>query len=318
MTWFKVDDNLCFHPKVLAAGNGAMGGWIRLGAHCSQHETDGFATALVVNAIFSVADLAAIMSTGMLVALPDGRYEMHDYLKYNPSKAELAAKRAHWAERRGQDRRRVSHVVSHSDTTSDTRECLTERLTKTPGRDLSLRSDPDPESDPDPDSHRESAPRLKRALVPPAPPGGDRPESGYDLAKRVFSELWSAKYKRPFKFDPFDAGPKSEKKVLQAFGNEALDRGGGRAEEYARHWVKAYLRDHGDRGWLDTNEHPAKTLTARMHKFSDPPTNGHRVEAPAPAKEPAEPEITFAEYSKRNPQGAATLAGFLGKARSGT
>ena len=42
MAWFKVDDNLDFHPKVVAAGNAAMGLWVRAGAYCASHLTDGF------------------------------------------------------------------------------------------------------------------------------------------------------------------------------------------------------------------------------------------------------------------------------------
>jgi len=294
MTWFKVDDNLCFHPKVMAAGNGAMGGWIRLGAHCSQHETDGFATALVVNAIFSPADLTAIMSTGMLVVLPDGRYEMHDYLKYNPSKAELTAKRAHWAERRGQDRRRVSHAVSHSDATSDTRECLTERPTKTPGRDRDLSPDLDLSPDPDGDSRRASGPRLKSQ---PPPPESVEPESGYDLAKRVFAEEWQAKYREPYNFDFVDAGPESENRVLQGLGGKAKERG-EEAERWLRHVVKTYLRDHGHRDFLVGARHAAKYIRKSWQSYGNPPTAKPRV-APVRPAEPVAPALSAAELAAK-------------------
>jgi hypothetical protein len=42
MPWFRVDDNLALHPKVLAAGNTAMGMWVRAGAWSAQQLTDGF------------------------------------------------------------------------------------------------------------------------------------------------------------------------------------------------------------------------------------------------------------------------------------
>lgn len=32
MSWFKVDDHLAFHRKTLAAGNEAMGLWVRAGS----------------------------------------------------------------------------------------------------------------------------------------------------------------------------------------------------------------------------------------------------------------------------------------------
>lgn len=156
MTWFKVDDQLAFHPKVLEAGNGAMGGWVRLGSHCAAHETDGFATAKVVHAIFAPDELEAIMRTGQLIAHADGRYEMHDYLKYNPSHADLESKRTQWVakrvhvERRG-DARIASPIASpgdaHVDASGDA------RVASGTGRE-SGSSDLETE-DPDGDCHRE-------------------------------------------------------------------------------------------------------------------------------------------------------------------
>ena len=41
MAWFKVDDKLAFHPKVLTAGNTAIGLWVRAGAwSADQLQTD--------------------------------------------------------------------------------------------------------------------------------------------------------------------------------------------------------------------------------------------------------------------------------------
>ena len=42
MVWFRVDDNLGFHHKVIAAGNPAMGLWVRAGSVCASQLTDGF------------------------------------------------------------------------------------------------------------------------------------------------------------------------------------------------------------------------------------------------------------------------------------
>lgn len=51
MPWFKVDDNLAFHPKVLLSGNEAMGVWIRAGSWSAQMLTDGFVPADVVETL---------------------------------------------------------------------------------------------------------------------------------------------------------------------------------------------------------------------------------------------------------------------------
>ncbi len=51
MTWFRVDDDLPFHPKVIKAGNEAMGLWVRAGSWSSQHLTDGFVPDAVIRTI---------------------------------------------------------------------------------------------------------------------------------------------------------------------------------------------------------------------------------------------------------------------------
>ena len=42
MPWFKVDDRLAHHPKVMAVGNAAMGLWVRAGSWSAAHLTDGY------------------------------------------------------------------------------------------------------------------------------------------------------------------------------------------------------------------------------------------------------------------------------------
>jgi len=51
VTWFKVDDSLAFHAKAVAAGNAAMGLWVRAGSWCSQQLNDGFVPDHIVAAL---------------------------------------------------------------------------------------------------------------------------------------------------------------------------------------------------------------------------------------------------------------------------
>ena len=51
MAWFKVDDTFAMHEKVLAAGNSAIGLWVRSGAWSMQQLTDGFVPDHVVRAL---------------------------------------------------------------------------------------------------------------------------------------------------------------------------------------------------------------------------------------------------------------------------
>lgn len=99
MAWFKVDDRFTFHPKVLTAGNEAIGAWVRLGAYCGAHLTDGKLPAAIVLSVCGKDVAAQLVAIHFLDHAPDGSYSMHDYLEYNPSAAQVRAERAATAER---------------------------------------------------------------------------------------------------------------------------------------------------------------------------------------------------------------------------
>lgn len=92
MPWFKVDDAFTFHPKVVSAGNAAIGAWIRIGAYCSAHLTDGFIADLTARMIAAPAELDALVACGLLHASGSG-YQVHEYLKYQQSKKQVEDER---------------------------------------------------------------------------------------------------------------------------------------------------------------------------------------------------------------------------------
>lgn len=51
MTWFKVDDKMWSHPKVLHASSLALGVWVRVGSYCADQLTDGLVAVETVHAI---------------------------------------------------------------------------------------------------------------------------------------------------------------------------------------------------------------------------------------------------------------------------
>lgn len=99
MTWLKIDDAFGGHPKVLLAGNEAVGLWVRCASWSSAHMTDGFvpeavvlmygskrlAQKLVAARLFEPRSMDADGSPGYLV---------HDFLLYNPSRNEVESERA--------------------------------------------------------------------------------------------------------------------------------------------------------------------------------------------------------------------------------
>ncbi len=92
MPWFKVDDQTTFHPKVMRAGNAAFGAWVRLGAYCNAQLTDGFIPASVARMIASRRELETLIESQFLDQI-EGGYRIHDYLEYQPSRAQVEAER---------------------------------------------------------------------------------------------------------------------------------------------------------------------------------------------------------------------------------
>lgn len=113
MPWFNVDDGFHCHPKVLAAGNAAMGMWARLGSYCAKYATNGIVPAAIVKAYGTPGERGRLLDVGWLKPHPDG-FEMHDYLDYNRTSDQIAAERAKAAKRKAEqrDRERDRHGVT--------------------------------------------------------------------------------------------------------------------------------------------------------------------------------------------------------------
>lgn len=86
MPWFKVDDKLAFHPKVLAAGNTAIGLWIRAGAWAADQLTDGHIPAQMIPVLGGKpADARRLVDAGLWDRTPNG-YQFHDWDDYQPTR----------------------------------------------------------------------------------------------------------------------------------------------------------------------------------------------------------------------------------------
>jgi hypothetical protein len=89
MSWFRVDDMSAFHKKVLRAGNAAWGAFCRMGAHSSHYELDGFVPNEVATVIATREEVDRLLEVGFLKTV-DGGFQIHDFLEWNPSAAEVA------------------------------------------------------------------------------------------------------------------------------------------------------------------------------------------------------------------------------------
>ena len=93
MPWFKVDDNLAFHAKAVAAGNPAMGLWVRAGSWCAQQLTDGFVPDHMLGALGTKQQADRLVSQRLWDRVQGG-YRFHGWTERQPSKGDVEAERA--------------------------------------------------------------------------------------------------------------------------------------------------------------------------------------------------------------------------------
>lgn len=108
MPWFRVDDNLAFHSKTIAAGNGAMGLWVRAGSWSMQQLTDGKIPLHVARSMGTKAEANRLVSAG-LWRESEGGYEFHQWHGRQPSAEDVRLA----AEAKGYAGEQGNHVRWH-------------------------------------------------------------------------------------------------------------------------------------------------------------------------------------------------------------
>ena len=93
MSWFRLDDSFHSHPKVIAAGNAAVGLFTRCGTWCADHLTDGHIPKHIASFYGTSREISTLVSV-CLWKTEEGGYVMDDYLDYNPSRDEIETERA--------------------------------------------------------------------------------------------------------------------------------------------------------------------------------------------------------------------------------
>lgn len=111
MPWFRLDDSFHSHPKVLRAGNEAVGLYVRCGTYAADHTTDGFVERSIV-LLYGTEALAARLVDAGLWHRTRGGWNIHDYLDYNPSREAVEKERKDKAERQKRWREKQSRRVT--------------------------------------------------------------------------------------------------------------------------------------------------------------------------------------------------------------
>lgn len=109
MAWFKVDDGMHSHPKILDAGNEAIGLWARCGSYCSHYLTEGFVKRDVALLYGDMALVDVLVKVGLFEPV-EGGWQMHDFLNYNPTKEKVLAEREAAAKRQRDARERAKQA----------------------------------------------------------------------------------------------------------------------------------------------------------------------------------------------------------------
>jgi hypothetical protein len=114
MGWVKIDDGFTRHPKVMKAGPLGIAMQVAALCYCNQYLTDGFIPRSVVAGLLNLEGIGMRMWDGELFGggedatwvlivedliesglweEVEGGFQIHDYLDYQPSKAEVLAER---------------------------------------------------------------------------------------------------------------------------------------------------------------------------------------------------------------------------------
>ncbi|MFE4867662.1 hypothetical protein [Streptomyces sp. NPDC056682] len=117
MPWFRIDDKAHSHPKLIKAGNAALGLWLRCGSYAAQHLTDGIVPGVVAELYGTKPQAAKLVKAGLWHEhghnCPDGclnpapgDYVFHDFLDdgRNTSRARAEAERKKARDRQSKHR----------------------------------------------------------------------------------------------------------------------------------------------------------------------------------------------------------------------
>lgn len=142
MTWFKIDDTLALHPKVIEAGNAAIGLWVRAGSYSAQQLTDGYVSRRALTMLGTRSQAAALVAAGLWDAVPGG-WQFHDWTDYQPTRADVERDRAATKERQARWREnRKRNAVTNTSRNAVTNDVTNGVTNAAPGDGAPTRPDP--------------------------------------------------------------------------------------------------------------------------------------------------------------------------------
>lgn len=131
MPWFKIDDSAHSHPKMIRAGNAALGLWLRCGAYSAQHLLEGVVPAGIARMYGTAPQAAKLVKVGLWHAgghdcsrCPQpapGDYVIHDFFEggRNSTRAQVEASRKRAAERQQRVRDKAAEEKNAFDSSAN-------------------------------------------------------------------------------------------------------------------------------------------------------------------------------------------------------
>ena len=120
MSWVRLDDMLHAHPKVLRAGNEALGAWVRMLTYCAAYLTDGVIDGDTALALAGRQKVLDKLVSARLLDREGDTLRVHDYLAHNPSRAQVLADRAAKTERQSRWRAKLDADRANPENTGKT------------------------------------------------------------------------------------------------------------------------------------------------------------------------------------------------------
>ncbi len=118
MPWLRLDDRVRTHPKIVSAGPAAAWFWFCGVCYCREHLTDGFIPegmlASLAPGVTNGRALATKLVTVRLWHRAEGGYQVHDFLDWNPSRADTIAKRVADLDRKRHGKRADSGEIPNA------------------------------------------------------------------------------------------------------------------------------------------------------------------------------------------------------------
>jgi hypothetical protein len=89
----RLDDDFPDHPKVIGLDDAALALHVRALCYCGHYLTDGYVSKVAIPKLGRPRAVAALVAAGLWEAAAGGGYRIHDYLHYQPSRAEALERR---------------------------------------------------------------------------------------------------------------------------------------------------------------------------------------------------------------------------------